>query len=361
VAENVAYAQNTGAAAFSVSDEGTLIYRRGATAPASTTRRFVWIDRTGKTSDQLGQPHNGSHPRLSPDGKQIAFHDSVSGQQSNVWIYDIGRDLRVRLTTDPAGDGFPVWSPDGERLIFASQRRTNTAQGESSAAAPGRRGRGGVEVTLFEKPSNGAVPEQMLLPAEPGKSMFPYDWSRDGRLLVVEKLDLAAGSEQGDLWVVPLTGDRKPFPYLATSFSEGEPALSPDGRWLAYVSNESGSFQVVVQPFPDPSGGKWQISTKGGHFPRWRRDGREIYYLDPDRQMVAVSVATERKFEVGKSTPLFAAPFGSPASAGNALTIPYDVSADGQRFLVSAPLTATQAPTQTPITVITNWTASLKR
>jgi serine/threonine protein kinase len=362
VAESVAYAQNNGAAAFYASDEGTLIYRRGAPVTASATRRWVWIDRTGKTSNQLGQPHNGSHPRLSPDGKKVAFHDSVIGRNSDVWIYDIDRDLSMRLTTDPAGDGYPVWSPDGERLIFASQRRTSTAPGENAAAASGRRGRGVADVTLFEKPSNGAVPEQMLLPPEPGKAMFPYDWSRDGRLLVVEKFPMGAGgSEQGDLWVVPVTGDRKPFPYLATSFSEGEPALSPDGRWLAYVSNESGSFQVVVQPFPDPSGGKWQISTKGGHFPRWRRDGREIYYLDPDRQMVAVSVATDRNFAVGKPTPLFAAPFPFPGSAGNAMTIPYDVSADGQRFLVSVPLTATPEVTQTPITVITNWTATLKR
>jgi eukaryotic-like serine/threonine-protein kinase len=235
-------------------------------------------------------------------------------------------------------------------------------QGRDSSPSQARRAPGQPDLTLFEKPSSGALPEKVLRRPEPGKQMFPMDWSRDGRMILVQQYESSQGPDQSDLWVVPLSADEKPFPYLATSFSEGEPALSPDGRWLAYVSNESGSAQVIVQPFPDPSGGKWQISAKGGHYPRWRRDGREIYYLDPDRQIVAVSVTTERKFEVGKSTTLFTAPFPFPtSSAADAMQIPYDVTADGQRFFVSAVLPTPATSTQTPITVITNWMSTVRR
>jgi eukaryotic-like serine/threonine-protein kinase len=358
IAEEVAYSLNNGAAAFYASDEGTLIYRRG-TSVTPGTRQWMWIDRTGKVSSPIGERHNVQSLNLSPDGRKIVFHDNVSGQPPDVWIFDLERNLRSRLTTDPAADGFPVWSPDGERVVFGSQRDGNAPQAEARPPAPTGRGRGSAGVTLFTKPANGAVPELMLLPPEPNKMMVPYDWSPDGRMIVAQRFEDVA-TAQSDLWIVPLTGDRKPRPYLASAFSEGEPALSPDGRWLAYVSNESGAFQVVVQPFPDPSGGKWQVSTRGGHYPRWRRDGRELYYLDPDRQIVAVSWTTGRGFEVGRSTPLFAAPFTFPDSAINALENPYDVTADGQRFLVSAPLTVSTT-TQTPITVITNWTSVLKR
>jgi serine/threonine protein kinase len=358
LAEEVNYAANNGAAAFYASDEGTLIYRRGGNA-STATRQWVWMDRTGKASSPVGQPHSAAAVKFSPDGKRILFHDIVNREQPDVWIYDLDRDLRTRLTTDPAGDGFPVWSPDGERIVFVSSRSLSPPEGRTST--PGRRGPGQQELTLFEKPSNGAVPEQVLLRPEPGKQMFPFDWSRDGRSIVVQQLQSTPGTDLGDVWVVPRSEDQKPFPYLATLFSEGEPALSPDGRWLAYVSNESRSSQVVVQPFPDPSGGKWQISTKGGHYPRWRRDGQEIYFLDPDRQLVAVSVKTDRKFEVGQSTTLLTAPFPFPTGFADAMQVPYDVTPDGQRFLMSAPLPAPSTSTQAPITVITNWTSVLKR
>ncbi len=280
IADEVTYATNNGAAAFYASDEGTLIYRRGTTAP-TITRQWVWIDRAGKTSSPIGQPHNAQIVKLSPDGKRIIFHDNIGADQPDVWIYDLDRDLRTRLTTDPAGDGFPVWSPDGERVVFTSNRSLSAPQGRAASPSQARRGPGAPDLTLFEKPSSGALPEKVLRLPEPGKQVFPMDWSRDGRAIVVQQFQAGQGPDQSDLWVVPLSADEKPFPYLATSFNEGEPALSSDGRWLAYVSNESGSPQVVVQPFPDPSGGKWQISVKGGHYPRWRRDGREIYLSRP--------------------------------------------------------------------------------
>lgn len=180
------------------------------------------------------------------------------------------------------------------------------------------------------------------------------DWSRDGRLIVFSHGKSGAAD---DLWVLPLFGDRKPFPYLTTPFSEGTGALAPNGRWLAYVSDEPGTPQVIVQPFPDPSGGKWQISRQGGTYPRWRRDGRELYYLDRGGRIVAVSVTTDGNFEVGKSTPLFTTSIPFPNQSRNTGS-PYDVTADGQRFLMSVPLGNVDSA---PITVVLNWTAVLKK
>jgi hypothetical protein len=192
--------------------------------------------------------------------------------------------------------------------------------------------------------------------------VFARDWSLDGRFVVFEKFRPVGTGRQRDLWMLPMSGEPKPSPYLVTPFDEGQPVLSPDGKWLAYVSNETRTYQVVVQPFPDPSSGKWQISTSGGAYPRWRRDGRELYYLDPQRRIVAVSVATEGSFTVGKTTPLFETALQLPV--GLPTFVPYDVSADGQHFLISVrpdQLPATTNSTPTPITVVLNWTAALKR
>ena len=338
LAEEVAYNPQLGQSAFDVSEEGTLIFRRGG-PQATATRQWIWMDRTGKSTGPIGAPHDATQVTLAPDGKRVAFSTGFTG--SDIWIDDFDRDLRTRLTADPAVDVFPVWAPDGARLVFASNR-----------------GNSGLAMSLYEKPSDGAVPERLLVKAEPGQIVLPFDWSRDGRLILAQKLDQGQTS-RSELWVLPLSGDQKPFPYLATPFWEGQPALSPNGRWLAYVSNESGSSQVIVQPFPNPSGGKWQISTKGGQFPRWKRDGRELYYLNPASQIVAVSVSAGDQFDVGKSTPLFPTPLAYPAGAS--ASILYDVTADGQRFLLSAPVGPTPAATgnSAPITVVVNWQAAL--
>jgi dipeptidyl aminopeptidase/acylaminoacyl peptidase len=211
-------------------------------------------------------------------------------------------------------------------------------------------------------PSNGATPERLLLEPEPGFGLGALDWSLDGRLLVFSKAQIGVASETGpgDLWVLPLVGDRKPFPYLTSPFDESEASLSPDGRWLAYTSNESGAYQVLVRPFPDAAGGKWQVSADGGVHPRWRRDGRELYYYDTKGWVVAVAVRTDDRFELGKSTPLFKSlfPVPEPATpAGSAFR--YDVSSDGQRFLVAAP--PPSAMSTAPITVVLNWPSAVER
>jgi Tol biopolymer transport system component/predicted Ser/Thr protein kinase len=339
VAEGIAYNPQLGQSAFYASNEGTLIYRKGIGGGEQASRQWVWIDRAGKRTGPVGAPHNATFVKLAPDDKHAAFE-----ALGDIWIEDFDRDLRTRLTTDPALDLSPVWAPDGAKLVFASNR------GNPDSA-----------MTLYEKPADGAVPERVLRNAEPGTIVFPSDWSRDGRFIVATKFTVAQGLSQTDVWVLPLSGDQKPFPYLATPSFKGQPALSPNGRWLAYVSNESGSVQVVVQPFPNAGGGKWQISTKGGQFPRWKGDGTELYYLNPDSQIVAVSLTAGDHFDVGKSTPLFSTPLAYPSAGTRG--IPYDVTADGQRFLLSVPLGPASAATATPtpITVVLNWTAALKK
>jgi hypothetical protein len=225
--------------------------------------------------------------------------------------------------------------PDGRWIFFSSNR-------EQKGQA------------LYRKVSNGAVPEELLVENESGTNLFPLDASVDGKWLLFAK---GKGGTR-DLWALNLI-DKKATPYLATSFDENTAAFSPNAKWVAYMSNESGRYEIVVQPFPDPSGGKYPISTNGGVFPRWRRDGKEFYYLDPEQGIIAVSVTTAGDFNVGKSRRLFQPPFGAPDGFVGAM-FPYDVAADGQQFLLSVPrgrLNFVQSP---PLTVTVNWTAALR-
>jgi Tol biopolymer transport system component len=239
----------------------------------------------------------------------------------------VARGLRTRFTFDPADQLTSIWSPDGSRIVFNSRRKGS--------------------LDLYQKAASGAGSEEVLL--EDNLDKFPTSWSPDGRFILYVSVGPSRGN---DLLVLPLTGDRKPFPILQTQFSEPEGRISPDGRWVVYISNESGRNEIYVAPFPGP-GGKWQISTAGGYFPRWRHDGSEIFYLSPDNRLVTASVNGKGPgFEVGAVKPLFAT--RTVFAAG----YQYDVSADGQRFLINA------APEQTassPITVVLNWTAGLKK
>jgi serine/threonine protein kinase len=344
LAEAVAYNPTFGQSAFYPSNEGSLIYYQSTSdVLPSGSRQSFWTDRSGKTSDPLKSTLLGGtamSPRLSPNGKFVAFHEGLGGS-TDIFVYDIERDLRTRLTTDPGADAFPVWSPNNERIVFASSRNAT---------------RGGRDA-IYEKPANGAVAENVLATVE-ASNFVTRDWSPDGKLLIVEMTTGSAALGDRRIWTVPVDGERKPVQYLNTQAMQ--PALSPNGKWMAYVSNESGSTsQVIVQPFPDPSKGKWQVSSTGGLYPRWKRDGRELYYLDRDRRIVAVSVTAGETFELGKSTPLFTTAI--PFSLGVAPDIPYDVTADGQRFLITASLAQAPGQNTTLINVILNWPSILKR
>lgn len=314
-------------AIFSASQTGVLAYQAGAGATGS---QLTWFDRSGKTLGTLGDPAGYGDVELSPDGKRVAVSILDRTQRTrDIWIVDVARGLRARFTFDPADELTSSWSPDGSRIAFNSRRKD--------------------ALDLYQKPSNLAGSEELLLADDRNK--YPMRWSRDGRFLPYVAASGGGGVTAGDVWVLSLA-DRKSFPYLNTSFAEAAGQLSPDGLWMAYTSNESKSNQIYVTPFPGP-GGKWLISTTGGHSPRWRDDGREIFYLSPDNRLMAASVSTtDSAFEVGEVRPLFQTRhLPGPRFA-------YDVSKDGQRFLINTVGDSTES---SPITVVVNWLAELKK
>ena len=303
--------------AFSASSTGLLAHRAGSGAQ----ERMTWFDRTGKL---LGHPGdvdmNG--PELSLDDRHVAFDRIVQGNR-DVWLMDLLRGGLTRFTFDAAVDGYPVWSPDGSQVVFESTRKGT--------------------FDLWIKPSSGAGAEQLLL--ETPDTEYPLQWSKDGRFLLYQRTNL---KETWDLWALPMTGgDRAPIAVANTPFAERMGQFSPDGRWVAYETNESGRPEIVAQAFPEPSG-KSQVSTGGGVAPRWRADGREIYFIAPGGKMMAAPVATRgSSFETGTPVALF-----STHIQGQAFKFQYTVSRDG-RFLVND-LSLDEA-TASPIMLILNW------
>jgi dipeptidyl aminopeptidase/acylaminoacyl peptidase len=326
IAEQVQFDLGFSLAAFSASSNGVLAYHAGGALQSFS--KLLWYDRSGKELGALGDPVVYYELRISPDGQKVAvdLYDAAA-RNIDIWIYEVARGLRTRFTFDPAFDRHPVWSPDGSRIAFNSIRKG--------------------QYDLYVKPSTGAGTEELLLTT--GVNLQPRDWSADGRFLLFESVgDPKTGT---DLWALPMTGDHKPVPFLQTSFNELDGHFSPDGKWVAYVSNENGSDQVYVAPFPGP-GGKWQISTAGGSRPTWRRDGKEIVYLGADEKLMSAEVnAKGSQFEVGSVKLLF------PVKPQRPGTI-YDAGRDGQRFLVN---TSSAQKSMTPVTLVVHWTADLKK
>jgi serine/threonine protein kinase/Tol biopolymer transport system component len=319
VADSVA-TNGVGFGGFSASVDGRLAYRGGA-----GLRQLTWYNRVGKVVGVAGESDPYLfYPELSPDGRRVALQRSVTQNFVDVWLTDLVRGGTTRFTFDPAIDGAPLWSPDGISIAFASNRK-------------GPYG-------LYLKPSSGAGAEQLLL--ETPNHSYPQDWSKDGRFLLYSQTDPKTGR---DLWALPMTGnDRKPIAVVNTRFEELNGQFSPDGRWVAYETNESGRFEIIVQPFPVPSS-KWPVSTGGGIQPRWRADGKELYFIGLDRKLMAASVtASGVTFAVGTPVALFPAPPLVPGAGFNKHQ--YAVSSDG-RFLINQ---AVEESTTTPITVILN-------
>jgi len=311
--------------AFSVSEQGILAYRTGDVGSGS---QITWFDRSGKQTGVLGDLANYASVHLSPDGKRTAV--SIAGRNGDIWIYELARGLRTRLTFDPESQHDVIWSPDGNRLVFNSSRK-------------GR-------LDLYQKAADGTGSEELLVESDVDK--YPNSWSPDGRFLLYSTT-FDVPKTGTDLWVLPVSGDRKPFPFLQTEFNESRAKFSPDGGWIAYQSDESGRDEVYVTLFPGP-GGKRQISTAGGTFPRWRSDGKEIFYLAPDNKLMAVEVkGQEATLEVGAARVLFDIQPGNPISGYQ-----YDVTSDGQHFLVN---TSVAQKASSPITVVINWAAGLKK
>jgi len=326
LAEQIGFNGVIGLSYFSVSDNGVLTYMSGFYGGGQPTL----FDRQGKSLSSAGAPGEYFNIFLSPDEKRVAaaISDPQTGAR-DVWLLDTLRGAPTRFTFDPTEDFLPIWSPDGSRIVFVSDR-----------AGAGN---------FYQKPASGAGNEELLLKTNERKWLA--DWSRDGRFILYITL---SQKTKTDLWVLPMTGDQKPIPFLQSRFNEDHPRFSPDGHFVAYTSDESGKFEVYVQTFP-ASGGKWLVSVNGGAQPRWRRDGKELFYIAPDRKLMAVDVKAEAStFVVGVPKALFQTHVISYPNPRNI----YDVSADGQRFLI---ITPPEETTSTPVTVVANWTADLKR
>ena len=341
VAERVPFNPTVGVSPFSVSENGVLAYR---TIPLAATQ-VTWFDRSGKRLGSIGEPGDYRDVSLSPDEARVAVHRHEDPAGGGLWLLDFARGTTSRLTLDTFHNDSAHWSPDGSRIVFWSDRE------------------GGIR-NLYQRMSNGAGPDELLLKS--GGHKDPTSWSSDGRFVVYISEDPKTGV---DLWVLPLSGGRTPMPFIQTEFDEGHGRLSPDGRWMAYTSNETGRNEVYVQPFP-ASGGKWQMSTSGGAQPRWRRDGKELYYLagaaGGETSVTAVEVrASESTFDASVPRTLFrtriARQGANPQGAvlGTTTESSYAVTADGQRFLILTPPVAETAPE--PVTLVLNWTAGLKK
>jgi eukaryotic-like serine/threonine-protein kinase len=318
IADGIWFVRTANHASFSASQTGVLTYVNASL----WNNQLSWFDRSGRPLGPVGPPDRYAvrTPQLSPDGRRIAVGRGEF-DRGDIWILDASSGTPSRVTFGPEGDGVPVWAANGRQIMFQTGPRVIVKNLDL-----------GTEEIVFESASDSVA-----------------DWSHDGRYIVLSR-------HGSDLWAVALVGDRRPFPFLETPANETQAQLSPDGKWIAYTSNESGRDEVYVQSFPVP-GGKRQVSTDGGVMPRWRRDGKELFYLAANQFMMAVSIGNAISLELRTPVPLFRTRVLVQGSESTGLATDYDVTADGQRFLLIGP---PQDPGP-PMTVVLNWTAALKK
>jgi serine/threonine protein kinase/Tol biopolymer transport system component len=335
VAEGVTLTTDLNYVRDTVSENGMLLYQTGG--DSGGTNQFGWYDRSGKSLGPVGAPGPVWDPAISPDEKSVVF-DRASRAVSDLWVRDLSRGTETRFTSNASSNLSPVWSPKGDRIVFASNRK------------------GGV-FNLYQKAASGSGQDELLLP----NSLIDaaHQWSRDGRFIVYVEIDPKTKS---DLWVLPTEGaaaERKPIPFLRTEFNELFDQLSPDNHWMAFTSDRSGRREVYVRPFP-PGEGEWTISIAGGEQPRWRGDGKELFFEAADGKMMAVPVKAaagpKPSFEAGTPVALFDAHMVHRPAGG---LIEYDVTADGKRFLINT--AGGSGAASPPLTVVTNWNAGLKK
>ena len=315
-------AASTGHAPFTASQNGTLVFN----SAGGSVHQLMWRDRAGNEVGALGDPAAYATFDIGPDPNRIVF-DVFDDQTENrdLWVHDLQRGVSSRFTFHDGSDRSPLWSPDGSRIAFSSPRGTSR--------------------DIFVKNASGAGQAEVLL--EDVNSLHPCDWSRDGMYMVY----MAQAPETGwDIWAFAPDGSVDPFPVVVSPFIDVRPVFSPDGRWLAYQSDESGRPEIYVQRFPEAEG-KWQVSTAGGTEPVWSPDGREIFYLDSGQNLVSVQVEIGESFNAGLPETLFETRL-VPLIQRNR----YAVSSDGQKFLMLTPLDSQSNP---PMTVVQNWPVSL--
>lgn len=347
VADGVALSTPSSYLPASVSANGVLLYATGGSGAAQITQ-IGWYDRSGKLLSFVSAPGAVSNPALSPDEKMVLF-SRVNGNGADIWLHDLNRGTESRVTTDSSSNVTPFWSPKGDRIVFASNRT-------------------GV-YNLYWKAANSDQPEQLLLPNM--ITDIPTQWTQDGRFIVY--FELTPNSKR-DIWVLPAgasAADRKPFPFLQSEFDELFGQLSPDEHWMAFTSDRSGRREVYVRQFPSGDS-EWPISIAGGQAPRWKGDGKELYYQAADGKMMAVAIKKSSRgarpaFEPAIPVALFDTHMVSEASVAGSQNLnsasvqfEYTVTADGRRFLMN---TASVAPTASAqhLTVVTNWLTALKK
>jgi serine/threonine-protein kinase len=317
----------TGAASVAVSANGTLVYLHGV-ASAASQRTLAWVDRQGREEPIPAPVRAYAYPRLSPDGTRIAV--DIRDQENDTWIWDLARRTLTRLTFDPAMNRGVEWTSDGKRVAFSAQRD-------------------GGESVYWQAADGSGAPERLT---EGQRPQVPSGFTPDGKFMLFQE----PGAAPYDMFVLSLA-DRKIQPLLASpKFSERAGDVSPDGRWIAYQSNESGNEEVYVRPFPNVDAGRWQVSAGGGTRPKWGRDGKELFYLvAPDTIMTVPVDIAGATFSAANPVAAAKGAFLAPQDGRN-----YDVTADGRRFVVIKD--AVQAATIPPqLVLVMNWTDELKR
>ena len=324
-----------------ISDSGTLIYRPGTDPAASTSNRtLIWVDRKGNQEPLKAPPNHFRVPKISPDGTKVASAVVVGGN-ADIYIWDDVIENMTRLTFDKATENSPLWTPDGKRIVFASNREENG---------------------IYWKNADGTGEVELLYSSPDAFFLLPWSWSGDGKVLVIMEFPTAATA---DIGILSMENDHAYKRILQEEFAEGHPDISPDGRYIAYMSGESGTqAEIYVRPFPDVNKGKWQVSTIPGYSPLWSPDGRELYYLTYNGDAVmSVPVNTESTFSYEKPKELFRGDFIS----GFDENPPYDVHPDGKRFLMMIPDRSTdrdsaqETAAHQKIIIVQNWFEELKQ
>jgi eukaryotic-like serine/threonine-protein kinase len=321
---------------YDISDSGTLVYVPGTGRAAVLNQRtLVWVDRKGKEEPITATPNDYRSPRISPDGTKLALTiNNPDADKSDIWIWDLIRETMMRLTFNEAS-GVPVWTPDGRRIAFASGSINKSS--------------------VYWKAADGTGGDEKLGSA-PDRGIVPWSWSKDGKILALMTISVATGFDIGSL---SMEGEHRWKPLLQETHTELQPKISPDGQWMAYMSNESGKNEVYVRPFPEVNKGRWQVSTSGGNSPLWSPDGRELFYLSGNAVM-AVSVETTPTFKCGKPASLFQGMYAR-LSLGDAHT--WDIAPDGKRFLMMKESGTTASTGEAPrkISIVVNWFEELKQ
>ncbi len=322
ISDEVQYFPQTDLALFGVAGKATLVAQTGRGADKS---QLTWFKRNGGTTGAIGTPGTFANPSISADGRRLAFEQTDSdGRHVDIWIHELATSGTTRFTFGPGLNEIPIWSPDGKRIAYGSSRKLN--------------------FTAYQKNADGSGSEREIADLG-GQTEGVWDWSRDEKYILARK--------DNELWYLALP-DFQAKPYLQPKWIVRNAQFSPDGKWVAYSSNETGNWEVYVSPFPSGTS-KWQVSRGGGE-PRWRRDGKELFYLSAEGKMMAVPLRLGSSFEAGSPVVLFQTHLRQPISAQDVFS--YDVTGDGQKFLIN---TKVDEPNAAPLSIILNWASEMEK